>query len=430
MEFQQPRPGTGRPDTARAESSHRPLTAQSRTAPSSKASSKSRASVFDLPPVEAGSYSQHPPPQSARSNDSAPRTTSHDLTSSAYFTRDVHATPRTAEPDRPTTAQLFRPHTLSPGRELYSAASGMDMRSLHTIEPIPELRSAAAFDSEHASSITTQPHAYDFDFRSSSGIDVPLTTAQLLSDSSAPRPASVNTTSPFADTLVHDIPPLRELPFKRPESHRSASDRHSSRPASAMELPPLRKPVLARDASDPPARPSLPKDDRTKARPSTGSPPKRDYNGVPSDPSPTRPLSTDIGPLSTFPPTQLSLQEGRTAELEKTFSPMGRSRLEVPTSSRVPRLSSLADAPHEIVSPPRTAAPPSSNDRGNAPRQPAKQFTPTNTAVASLEDYASQTREDRAAALEEFMISNLESNAFTTLCHDIENCWQRIALGL
>ena len=105
--------------------------------------------------------------------------------------------------------------------------------------------------------------------------------------------------------------------------------------------------------------------------------------------------------------------------------------------SKMPRMDSLADAPHEIVSPPATAVPSSKSPDGKGS---AKDFTIKACAAiqsssarvegTSLEQYAGQSCEDRLAALDDFMVENLENPAFTTLCEDVENCWRRFALGL
>jgi hypothetical protein len=50
--------------------------------------------------------------------------------------------------------------------------------------------------------------------------------------------------------------------------------------------------------------------------------------------------------------------------------------------------------------------------------------------TSSLEEYAAQDGKTRQAALEQFMMDNLQDPSFTTLCEDMEGCWQRIALGL
>jgi hypothetical protein len=47
-----------------------------------------------------------------------------------------------------------------------------------------------------------------------------------------------------------------------------------------------------------------------------------------------------------------------------------------------------------------------------------------------LANYASQSREDRQAVLDEFMVSKLEDPNFAVLCEDLDSCWRRIALGL
>jgi hypothetical protein len=116
----------------------------------------------------------------------------------------------------------------------------------------------------------------------------------------------------------------------------------------------------------------------------------------------------------------------------------------MPLAERSPnaRLNSLADAPHGVVSsPPGIAQPPRRPE--NLQEGPSKAsadftihplgnaYTITNTDESSaLTGYAAQSREDRAATLDEFMASKLEDSSFTTLCEDVENCWRRIALGL
>lgn len=119
------------------------------------------------------------------------------------------------------------------------------------------------------------------------------------------------------------------------------------------------------------------------------------------------------------------------------------------SASKVPRLDSLADAPGEIdesyasndPSPTKTL---SQRDSMSPVRRPnaAQDHDPTVTAYAavtstaqssgssSLRRYVEQSLEDRQAALDEFMVQNLENPDFVRLCKDVENCWKRIALGL
>ncbi|KAF2858659.1 hypothetical protein K470DRAFT_272240 [Piedraia hortae CBS 480.64] len=48
----------------------------------------------------------------------------------------------------------------------------------------------------------------------------------------------------------------------------------------------------------------------------------------------------------------------------------------------------------------------------------------------TVEEYAGQATNDRQAALETFMLDQLEKPEFATLCEDVEQCWRRIALGI
>lgn len=127
-----------------------------------------------------------------------------------------------------------------------------------------------------------------------------------------------------------------------------------------------------------------------------------------------------------------------------------RFSLEKPSNSgasanNVPRLGSLADAPGEMdeayVSKgpfPRKASvqlgPASSLRQPNAVQDPIfnayAAVTSANQSGSSLRQYAEQSLEDRQAALDEFMVQNLENSDFVKLCKDVENCWKRIALGL
>ena len=97
-------------------------------------------------------------------------------------------------------------------------------------------------------------------------------------------------------------------------------------------------------------------------------------------------------------------------------------------NAKVPRMSSMVDAPHEIVplSPPsmKTASMPSPlrSVTVSPTRQPEE--------ASELAAYASQSPADRDAALEDFMMRHLEDPSFATTCEDMERCWRRIALGL
>ena len=115
------------------------------------------------------------------------------------------------------------------------------------------------------------------------------------------------------------------------------------------------------------------------------------------------------------------------------------------TNSGVPRLSSLVDAPHEIVSPSGTAMAPEKSAADHLSASPRKRAAHENDFTVgayaairsptrhpeevSLEEYAAQSQEDRVAAINEFFVSNLENPSFVKLCEDVGNCWRRVGLG-
>jgi len=429
MEVRDQRPDTARPDTSASQ--HRLLTARTGSTPQ-YAAPHPRPNPFVMAPLEAGSYSQQRRSSPLRPDHGGVTANGETASTSVYFTRDERTTPRMAEPNRPSTAQIFQRHS--------NEVAGKDVTS-STPFHVPSLHAPGALSvvGGEPLTISSGSHPYGHGASSSGDFGIPLSPALLSSDSSGFRaqafPPASSTTSPFPDTLEHEIPPPRELPFKRPESRRSGSDRSTSRPSTALELPPLRKPL-----SGSPTKSDGSHHSKLNARPSTGSPLKRTF-----DTSPAEQSEENIScPNVNSPPKRSPLEQ---PGHEKSMTPMDqllarkRSKADTTMNTRAPRLNSLADAPHEVVSPPGTAVQSpvrrehlSSDDalRRDSPvgHILARPASTTNDEVSGLGQYAAQSNEDRAAALEEFMVSNLESNSFTTLCQDIENCWQRIALGL
>lgn len=100
---------------------------------------------------------------------------------------------------------------------------------------------------------------------------------------------------------------------------------------------------------------------------------------------------------------------------------------EDPFNGKVQRLGSLLDAPHEVVSPPRS---PVRHTSTTAQQSSRTAVEPQEPGICSLGEYATQSFQDRQAVLEEFMMSVMENPAFAKLCEDVENCWQRITLGM
>lgn len=99
------------------------------------------------------------------------------------------------------------------------------------------------------------------------------------------------------------------------------------------------------------------------------------------------------------------------------------------TNAKVPRVDSLADAPYEAESPPPSPGKAVATV-GHANAYAALQHSLGNRDMVSTDGYAEQSREDREAALDNFMMEQIASESFAALCEDVENCWRRIALPL
>ncbi|KAK5166904.1 uncharacterized protein LTR77_007633 [Saxophila tyrrhenica] len=444
LQFQEKRPSTGRPDTARlytSSSQHRPSTAHT-NAVTSSSTQKALSKPFNLTTLEAGSLSQHRSTSPVRSehpvtttNDSSYQPSSNH-TPSVYFTRDEHLIPRTAEPDRPSTAHFYRSGAAVP----QPAPSRSIERNAYGSTPIPDsskrISPARGSDTIRPFTTASRRSLYDIDLGSSGPSEGPPNRALFSSGNSelhpqSARPAS-STISPFPPTLEHEIPPRRALPFKRPQSHRSGSDGPSSRPASA--LPTLPPPSQLKGASSQPAD--------VINRASTGSPLKRPFEASVTE-HPQH-ATGHTAPQRRRPSPKVARKEHQHCTGDNTAlgildhrSAKGQPLAETSVNTRISRLDSLADAPHEVISPPQTAASSPQkrtsalDDSSTVGHSAGRSLVlASGTGDSDLSQYAAQSREDRAAALEEFMISNLENGSFTKLCQDIENCWQRIALGL
>lgn len=437
MEFQQQRPRTGRPATAQSEvdeAGARPLTTQTYSAKSTfgPPAVPHKPNPFNLQTLEAGGLSSQTP--------AGTRRTSHakQTTSSIIRTTDnARPPPPFRVPTIDTNRSMLAPVQAGLGRTAAGAA-----------------QSDMAYDLENSgrSQMTSSPAR-------------PATTS--LYQPSAP--ASLR----LPDTLEHEMPPRRELPFKRPGSRSSAGSRPSTSAKSAIHS------TTGADNSEPTVASSTlsPAKNTSTHRPATASPLKRPI--APSYLEPTKKaLAVEMRPQtqkslfpsasSTLKPTSASTNDGTfrrpsdLGELLRNSKPLAERS---PNSNRVTRMDSTADAQYELETPPgtssslnkakahavvfsspsridgRIATSPSKPDNYTVSGHSTKStdpFTrassvvqgPVDGADTALADYASQSREDRQAVLDEFMVSKLEDPNFAVLCEDLDSCWRRIALGL
>ncbi|KAK3115687.1 hypothetical protein LTR53_004702 [Teratosphaeriaceae sp. CCFEE 6253] len=374
------------------------------------------------------------------------------------LTRDVIAAPREVDPTRPSTSQLYRSNT-SPSQPSIYEEQMVPCRPSDTTRERPSSTS-------HDATLATSREAVETEAtpppRSSSRIPVSILPASLSdgwssstpelraltslpSDPADGRPHTARlsaTTSivipPAPEDPNHDLPPRRELPFQRPSTAMSGSAHGGSRPGtSSMTLPPLPRPKLRTEGSGSSVRgDSLsPEKHAIGSRPGTASPLKRsandreadvhrpqtsvDSSSIMRDVSPTKKPRTTAAPV--LLPTPPARNPSRMEELLATRPPLADRSTNA--TSYVPRVSSMMDAPHEIISPP-----PSPGKTGSDTS--AMRVLTCEPGTIAVGEYATQSRQERHAAMEEFMMAMLEDPAFATLCEDVENCWQRVALGL
>lgn len=408
MEFQQQRPRTGRPASARSEADEaggRPLTTQTYSAKGTFGVSAvpPQRNPFHLQTLEAGGLSSQTPVDARRIPDAAQTTLRQPST--AHTIDNV----RPQEPLRAPTIDANY-SMLAPDQPVLGRNATQDAQSDMTHGPVNAGRNQ----------MTSSPA------RPTTGLYQPSAPASLR----------------LPDTLESEMPPRRELPFKRPGSHQSVSSRPSTSAQSASHS------TTGADTSEPTLTSSVlsPARNISIPRPATASPLKRPMapshlepikkalavemrpqtqgSSLPSAASPLKPASCSTHDGSFRRPSDLG-------ELLRIAKPLAERSA---NSNKVVRMDSTADAQYELETPPGTS---SSLSKTNAhtidPIARASSIIqgPADCADSvALADYAAQSREDRQAVLDEFMVSKLEDPNFAVLCEDLDSCWRRIALGL
>ena len=452
MEFQNPRPTTAHAQKSRpniAADQERLLTAGATSlgSGSQKNLLQARPSPFRPQTLEAGSLSGQastsPERPSSRSGSAV-----HERAFSRPSNRDGMNT--ALVPSHSSAAQMYRSFTTPSqsshrdlpdiGRQLTSVHQDQSMANSHR-------HALQSFSNANYGSRAAPDHKFEIpppslrvplssEHRTSNRTEY-MTPSLVFSDPTGPPSDAARPSSSASATL-----PPREVPMVRPESHHSVSDRSGSRPgSSSLSMPPLPKPKFLKEASTPTlhTNPSPQNTDVAPSRPVTSSPLKRGLalsNAEPVRPQ-TAASSTDKNNMPgrrDEPRDELRLAPHVLAAPEfakRRVTPMnellyGRKPLaEQSTNAKVLRMNSLADAPHEEISPP-----PTRSKETFVLQNGAISSTVHHLKDASLEEYAAQSHVDRQAALDDFMVAHLENPAFATLCQDVENSWRRIALGL
>ncbi|KJX93375.1 hypothetical protein TI39_contig4325g00003 [Zymoseptoria brevis] len=454
-------PGMGpsdRPSTTQKSSNFRPPVRSHQPSP------------FSLPNLDVGSLSHQPSVETRKAQQISSSVGGSGITTERrFFTRDGELLSRSIAPPQPSNEGLWGASTpkapsaqqsnvplaasqqklgrLDSGR----ASSGSNVAAMSAVQ-----RSWAPFDSgvdAFPLSDTVAPQQNV----SSDTIDGQYYTPLHSSLREPPRSGGVATSSPAPlETLEHEIPPRHELPFKVPGSRGSNASRPSS---SALSLPPLRRPTTADHrpttagvrptAAVKPQTPSNKTNNRSNNQ-------KNDVRPSTSHSGSQAPKTKDARPSTSHSTTQGVKKKVQPTQSNISFAAAKRPLHDVDTTSafesKRARISSLIDAPHELESPADTAwtSMPAPAQKSKNPATLYEDGMTERDAVgeafealsssyrvqervqesASLEEYAAQDGKTRLAALEQFMVDNLQNPSFTTLCEDMESCWQRIAIGL
>lgn len=384
-----------------------------------------------------------------------------------FFTRDESMMPREVEPTRPTTSHMYRSSTTPYHRSQNDQTDDNAMSSSSTVKRQVSASLMNDLDSIRQEAMDFEP-ASEFGFFDNANAISQENTAygNAMSSTAQDQSADQGAIQPQTGIQHESFRPATSTfmeqegyiqpgtAYGRPESRFGSNLSGSSRPtSSSLNLPPLPRPTsVQRDAS--PTKSNYAWNESRSdilLPPATASPQKRAFDvfaepvnsgcGLTSESQTlvanNSPSKNSVSSTSTLSPTKPSPMD----ELLARKKPL----LQRSANASVSRLNSLADAPGEIVSPPTTAVSPAKVSSTVA-RDNAAQYGPTadvNTQptrmVASTVDiqeqeslnaYAAQSREDRATAMDDFIVANIENPAFATLCEDVENCWRRIALGL
>jgi hypothetical protein len=454
MEFQQQRPRTGRPESSRPETSGsavRPSTTQTYSDTFGVSSVPPKPNPFRLQALEAGGLSSQ-----TLGDVSKTFTADRAVSRQPSSTRTVDKTSFAATGTAPSVdASNARP-TLDFGpdtrfnQDVFNRGMEHNRDSATTYQvPSSPAKQGSILPVGNSTS-SDSAHAHH-----STGLYQPLAPASLR----------------LPDTLEHEMPPRRELPFKRPGSQQSAGSRPSTA-AKSTESASLS--TAAGDSSEVTLAAAFsPARNISATRPSTASPLKRTI--APSNEEPARKaLAVEARPQShashmpsvssSSKSTYITASEGSfrrpsdLGELLRISKPLAERS---PNSNNVTRMDSTADAQYELETPPgtsssamktnahpRVSSPSRPDDRAvtfantsdkHTTKRPSDPLAKTSSVVAGssesaesavLASYASQSREDRQTVLDEFMVSKLVDPNFAILCEDLDSCWRRIALGL
>ncbi|THZ65630.1 hypothetical protein D6C85_08332 [Aureobasidium pullulans] len=250
------------------------------------------------------------------------------------------------------------------------------------------------------------------------------------------------------------LPPRRELPFPKP----------SSSPAKTKMLPPLAKPSYVSEASKP-AKAEKEKEAKTRSSPERHPsirpgitrletpqgptrfepPASRMYNFHPNDDEMAVDSGVQMFSDKNTGTVSSETSPGTVANLDwyrSSASPVQFGSTSTDTMSSGPRINMSPSPEQNSYSSPEQMDLSSPSDRRSQrlaqkhdqPQSEMQDIEMTTTiaqqqpAQNDLGRYAEQPDEVRMEAMNQFILANIEDDAFMKLCVDVESCWRRFAL--
>jgi hypothetical protein len=360
-----------------------------------------------------------------------------------------HSLSRPELSNRPSTAVSAPPPVESQHQEAVHArpmsaftSSGNEVGSMHTTFSGP-LKPPVYFarpDSATREYPSTNP-TY-----ASPSLQQPFVTPEHVhSDSGRPETAMLYNRP---DTAEAALPPRRELPFARsslPGSSGSDTAHPPNRPSTSMmgppplpmrvtslrpgsgrplsrelELPPLPKPTVVSAPHQMPTQQPPPSWMQQQVQQAPRTPNEdhdapRTANAFVHEDQENRPLSSS----SPSPSSPLSYKRASTGA-EPSPRPLSSLSNAAQNRRRTESQSPLSNPP----------TPPTSDSMRQTSKAPEPTPVPLVTPHDSLAGYAMQSEEGRRAALNEFIMRNLEDDNFLTLLEDMESAWARTGLHM
>ncbi|KAL9132412.1 MAG: hypothetical protein Q9175_006412 [Cornicularia normoerica] len=269
-------------------------------------------------------------------------------------------------------------------------------------------------------------------------------------------PEQIQTQRDYADTLSLSqmLPPERILPFPEKKIHPFRRDEAASQEESSREIPVATK-TKAKRQTKPRAQPAKPRKSRAKVEatvlpsdplaPSSPSSKSCAKRKAPSSSAPPRVSSSNLQaiPPSSEPPALPNINSRKRSLTDQSVNQpnkrQAQTRTDILTETMTEALTTAVPERPLQVQPAQATGPLidiSSHDLLDSIDNFMRKYhdlpvpkPPPQTAKEHLAEYAAQSDEDRAKAIDNKICECMKDENFGKLMDDVEGAWKRIGLG-